>query len=287
MDFFYAATTITIGDGHIASFWHAPWIEGRKPKDIAPSIFAISERKNFTVSKGIHQDFWISKINTNVGIMVNHLSEFVELWRRVSEVHLVEGTPDDIAWKLTTSGCYTTASAYKAQFEGMVFSFMPGAVWKNSAPPKCKLFAWLILQDHVWIADRLQRRGWTNCGACQLCKREPESAAHLLFKCRYSVRIWNSIISWLGLIDVDTSLWSNFEMVKDWWLSFIYPNGTRRKSFASLVMLTSWKIWNERNARVFRNVASMPSVIVNKIKGEAVIWWTAGAKHLGSIIPRE
>jgi hypothetical protein len=51
MKFFYAATTISIGDGRIARFWHTPWLEGMKPKDTAPSIFTISTRKNFTVKQ--------------------------------------------------------------------------------------------------------------------------------------------------------------------------------------------------------------------------------------------
>lgn len=120
-------------------------------------------------------------------------------------------------------------------------------------------------------ADRLQRRGWINYGACLLCKTEPESATHLLFKCRYSLRIWNSIISWLGLTDVDTSRWSTLDTVKDWWLSFIYPNDIRQKYFASLIMLASWEIWNERSTRVFRNVVSISSAIVNKIEEKAAL----------------
>jgi hypothetical protein len=40
----------------------------------------------------------------------------------------------------------------------------------------------------------------------------------------------------------------NFKMVKDWWLDFVFVNGTRRKSFASLIMLTSWDFLSERNA---------------------------------------
>jgi hypothetical protein len=75
-----------------------PGLEGMKPKDIAPSIFAILKRKNFMVNKGMNQDFWISKIKTNAGITLQHLTEFVDLWTRVSEVHLVEGTTDDITW---------------------------------------------------------------------------------------------------------------------------------------------------------------------------------------------
>jgi hypothetical protein len=52
-------------------------------------------------------------------------------------------------------------------------------------------------------------------------------------------------------------------------------------------MLTSCEIWNERNARVFRNVSSMPMVVEAKIEGDAALWSAAGATHLGSIMPRE
>jgi hypothetical protein len=35
MEIFYAATTITLGNGRKTPFWHAPWLEGKRPKDIA------------------------------------------------------------------------------------------------------------------------------------------------------------------------------------------------------------------------------------------------------------
>jgi hypothetical protein len=41
---------------------------------------------------------------------------------------------------------------------------------------------------------------------------------------------------------VDTAHWASYDSVKEWWESVIYTNGTRRKSLASLIMLTSWKI---------------------------------------------
>jgi hypothetical protein len=45
MDIFYAATTITVGNGRKTLFWHAPWIQGRALKDIAPKIFESSSCK--------------------------------------------------------------------------------------------------------------------------------------------------------------------------------------------------------------------------------------------------
>jgi hypothetical protein len=96
MEFFYAATIITVGDGRTAKFWQTPWHHGRKPKDIAPLIFAISSRKNFTVREGLTNNFWIAKIDTNKISTSNHVVEFVELWSLIIEVQLEEGSNDSI-----------------------------------------------------------------------------------------------------------------------------------------------------------------------------------------------
>jgi hypothetical protein len=173
-------TAITIRDRRIASFWHSPWLGLTKPKDIAPSIFAISSRKNFTDNKGLLQDFWIVKLNIRDGLSINQVSKFVDLWTKINEVQLVEGTPDDITWKFTNSGSYTTSSAYKAQFEGMIDSFTMDVVWKNWAPPKHKLFAWHILQNRVWSSGRLHNRGWPNCGIANMKKGAQNGGASFL-----------------------------------------------------------------------------------------------------------
>jgi hypothetical protein len=59
------------------------------------------------------------------------------------------------------------------------------------------------------------------------------------------------------------------------------------KAMASLALLISSKIWNERNAIVFRNKHASPSVILENIKREARLWVLAGAKRLGELIPGE
>jgi hypothetical protein len=147
-------------------------------------------------------------------------------------------------------------------------------------------FVWLILRERVWTADRLQRRGWPNCGDCQLFMLKPESMVHLLFKCRYSLTIWNYIISWPGLDSTDISLWVNFDTVEEWCLSFIYLNCSRRKSVASLIVLISWEIWNKCYVRVFCSVSSLPNMVVTKVNTDVELWHMAGARHLVLIMPR-
>ena len=116
---------------------------------------------------------------------------------------------DTILWKFTSHGEYSASTAYMAQFAGHTTSIMPAAVWKGWAPPKCKFFAWLIIQNRVWTADRLHRRGWPNCNLCPLCKQVQETAAHLLFQCRFSQRVWIEVATWLGIHGDVVRSWRN------------------------------------------------------------------------------
>jgi hypothetical protein len=65
------------------------------------------------------------------------------------------------------------------------------------------------------------------------------------------------------------------------------PSTPNRKGIASIVALTSWQIWNERNARVFRHKHMPPSVLCENIKKELELWVAAGAKGVSILMLRE
>jgi hypothetical protein len=68
-----------------------------------------------------------------------------------------------------------------------------------------------------------------------------KTACHILFKCLYSIRIWNMFKDWFGLVDFDTNSCNNFEEVEGWWTTIAFAHGGRRKSIASLLMLVNWE----------------------------------------------
>jgi hypothetical protein len=49
----------------------------------------------------------------------------------------------------------------------------------------------------------------------------------------------------------------------------------------TILILVAWKIWSERNARTFKHLSTMPTIVFDRIKSEAKTWVIAGAKHLG------
>jgi hypothetical protein len=131
-----------------------------RPKDIAPKIFEIARKRKCTVKKAIDNEFWVSQLNIQGGISMEHIMHFYNLWEMLQNVHIDQGREDMIIWKLGKDGSYSASSAYKMQFLGLTTSFLPALIWKPWAPPKCKMFAWLVIQNRVWTADRLHRRDW-------------------------------------------------------------------------------------------------------------------------------
>ena len=228
---------------------------------------------------------WIANIDSSNGLSLEHIQQFANLWDKLATVALDDDVEDSIIWKFTKDGVYSASWAYKAQFEGLTTSDLVHSVWTVWAPPRCKFFSWLVLQDRIWTSNRLSRRGWPNCGLCPLCKQTQETAAHLLFQCRYTMRIWNDILLWLGMHHIITSTWAARASVREWWNGNLQIRLGSPKALGSLTMLISWEVWSERNARVFRNSAAPFMVIINKIKQEVLLWALAGAKHLGVVMP--
>jgi hypothetical protein len=159
MDIFYAATSITLGNGRMTPFWAAPWLGGRKPIDVAPLIYNISKRKSWKVCDALNGNAWVHKITLDEDFSMDHLLQFVELWSLLLHVHLDDQVEDSISWNLTANWQYSAKSAYEVQFIGSTLSIMHKTVWKVWATPKAKFFAWLLLQNRIWTADRLQKKG--------------------------------------------------------------------------------------------------------------------------------
>jgi hypothetical protein len=217
---------------------------------------------------------------------MDYLRQFVKLWGLIENIQLRDGVEDDIVWRLKANGEYSSKSAYEIQFIGAIASNMNKLVWKAWAPPKVKFFAWLLLQNRIWTADRLQARGWQNCDRCTLCNQTLETAEHLFINCRYTARIWDTIKDWVGIPLIQPANWVGLS-IDSWWNLLAGGDTPCRKAVSSLTLLITWEIWNERNARIFRNKHAPTQVVIEKIKTEARLWVLAGAKHLGNVMPGE
>ena len=60
--------------------------------------------------------------------------EYLHIWELLEGVIIQPDTPDTLIWRLSSSGCYSSKSAYEAMFIGNI-NFSPWKrVWKTWAP---------------------------------------------------------------------------------------------------------------------------------------------------------
>ncbi|KAG2569704.1 hypothetical protein PVAP13_7NG435625 [Panicum virgatum] len=284
---FAACTTITLGNGSKTKFWSDGWLQGCRPKDLAPNLYKISKRKKISVQTAFTANSWIHDIPQQPGLTTTHLSELAALWIRTQNIQLQPNQQDQISWKLTTSGQYSASSTYKAQFFGCTKIKRSSYLRNSWAPPKCKFFIWRVTQNRVWTSDRLQKRGWTHSPSCPLCRFAPESALHLLAECRYTRRVWKLIAEWTAQPTMRTQEWQPSDSVAQWWQNSATTPSVPRKAMAIMTMLVSWEIWKERNRRVFRHHETSAPDLLSLIKQEALDWVVAGAKDLATLLSRE
>nr|CAH67882.1 OSIGBa0153E02-OSIGBa0093I20.11 [Oryza sativa] len=287
-DLFAASTKITVGDGNMTRFWDSTWIDGRRPKDLMPLVYAISKNRKKSLHQGKEDDTWVDDLIFDAGstITVNLVEQLVRLWEAVRNVQLVSEEPDQIVWKFTGNGHYTASSAYHAQCLEAPSTNLNSLIWKAWAPGKCKFYVWLIIQNRVWTSDRLAIRGWQNNGHCPLCRCEAETGLHLVATCRYTKRIWHHVAGWVGYHQLEPSQWEEAHSVCQWWESLANTPNIPKKGLRSLILLVVWEIWKERNRRIFDNKEMAVGLLLAKIKEEASVWALAGAKRLRDFVPR-
>lgn len=229
---------------------------------------------------------WIRDIDHNMTQQI--IVEFLELWDKLENVVLIQSQEGRITWLHSSNGQYSAKSPYSLQFEGLTRCSTAELTWKTKVPPKCKFFIWVLLQDRVWTAARLQLREWPNEYFCQLCICNLETATHLFVDCLVVKAIWERVVIWVRTPCLQPSNWDQTENVNDWFLQLV--NGIPapvKEGMKSLVMLVIWEVWRERNRRVFMNECMQIQQVMEATHNEAKAWAYAGNNGLQQVMPMQ
>jgi hypothetical protein len=193
------------------------------------------------VRDALSEDKWIRDVDYNMTEQI--IAEFVSLWSYLHNIELSPEQEDTIIWFHTSDGQYTAKSAYNLQFLGMTTSITADTTWKTKAPPKCRFFTWLMLQNRIWTAARLQLREWPNDYFRQLCLINLETTAHLFQDCPFTIRVWDNVGRWIGISAVRPEYWDQTQDLGLWFTSISNSGCDECKDgVRSLVMLTAWEI---------------------------------------------
>jgi hypothetical protein len=170
-----------VGDGKSTNFWTDRWLQGKNIHDLASALRAAvpnSIAKKRTVQEALEGLKWVDDIRGSLQAEV--LLEFLLVWDTLQEVQLNLGVPDHHCWTLSTSGIYSSKSAYDRFFAGAIQFEPTGRIWKSWAPPRCKFFLWLASLNRYWTADHLACRGLDHPLHCLFCDQEEKTIQHIL-----------------------------------------------------------------------------------------------------------
>lgn len=136
---------------------------------------------------------------------------------------------------------------------------------------------WLAVHRKCLTADNLERRGWPSNDRCPLCLSAHEDCTHLVVHCWFTRQVWLKFREWTyaDFLVPDDS----FINTKDWWLTArkAVPKPAMQ-NFDTITILLHWRVWKERNARIFEQVASSPARVrvPDLIREDIGAWRAAG-----------
>ncbi|KAF8701016.1 hypothetical protein HU200_033908 [Digitaria exilis] len=268
---FRACTLISLGNGQRASFWHDRWLNGQSPSQIAPDLYSLAWRKHQCVATAMTNGIWkrgLRRMSTT-----DEINQYVELWGMLQQVQLND-QPDNIIWRFSANGTYSSSSAYQAQFTANFSDFDWDRLWKTRAENKCKFFGWLLLQNKLWTNDRIINTGGQANAQRPLCCSASETALHMLASCPYAQQVWSAFAS-TGIAPQQLPP-NNYRRFKQWWTSMIGPAGNRSsQEREQTVVYIAWNIWKERCRRVFDHKSLTISQLILLIRQDIQNWQTA------------
>jgi len=146
---------------------------------------------------------------------------------------------DEIHWKWTSSGEYTTKSAYQIQFDESFAKIKIFPIWKARAET--------LLHPEILTPNNLSKRNWLHDPICKLCGIELETPNHLCKDCPYSKQVWSQLKRWLHLSVLDSVAMTG--SIHGFW----------RKCRAKFYFW--WNVWKERNRRTFQQKSLQPNQV--------------------------
>uniref|UniRef100_A0A251VET6 Putative reverse transcriptase zinc-binding domain-containing protein n=1 Tax=Helianthus annuus TaxID=4232 RepID=A0A251VET6_HELAN len=139
-------------------------------------------------------------------------------------------------------------------------------VWFAQCIPRHAFMMWLIMKRKLLTQDKilqwdLSRRKNMNMMCCLLCFENFDSHPHLFFECKYSAQVWTLIRDKGGMNSV-SPIWSE---VVHWLNARSLQKRANIYVAKLLVAATAYNIWQERNARLFKNQLRPPETVSDVI----------------------
>jgi ribonuclease HI len=168
------------------------------------------------------------------------------------------------------SGSYTISEGYKL-IKAISNAFPNPTLWKEvwrfKSIPKIDMFIWTLAHNAILTGDILKKKGWEGPTRCPFCVSNEETVAHILLNCSFAREVWNlALAPWTNQVTLPNEI---PKLLLNW--QALCPFSLMKKDQLKscrgyLPKFICWKIWLERNTRVFKGKTASEAQVIAKAK---------------------
>lgn len=235
-------------NGESTSFWQDRWVDSGPPLKLRyPRLFALETIKDSKVRDMYQGGF--SNWNWRHAPRGTACDDLSSILSHISNISLVDGTPDRWFWSLDTCGCFTVKRLRSLIQSCAITDANSGVchIWNCWSPIKVNVCLWRAALDRLPTLVNLAKRGVpVENVLCPFCKRENETVSHCLIKCPASIPLWKKLESWWSCsipsdLEISSLATNAFSIISDQRIS---------KAFFATCFILVWLIWKRGNRLV-------------------------------------
>jgi hypothetical protein len=173
IDMYRSLTFVRVGNGKSTCFWLDSWL-GNKPLSIQyPTLFSHVQSPNDRVANCMSEHGWAIWFRY---IMSRRAEEELESLLGRLDSFSLNDDEDARTMRFGPDKNFLVKNCYYALNFGGVLCAGNQEIWSSLAPKKCKIFAWLTLQDHLNTKERT-----VPDSRCPFKCQANEALTHMLF----------------------------------------------------------------------------------------------------------
>ncbi|KAL0392788.1 UNVERIFIED_CONTAM: putative ribonuclease H protein [Sesamum radiatum] len=180
-----------------SSLW-SEYLHGRYCRNLHPTI--VPYNRNHSSIFGIASvifEMWLNLLSSGPWV----------------KIPIAAGQGDRIVWTESSTGDFSTKSAWEAIRQASPRRQLLDDVWHRSLRPTISVFLWRLFQDRIPVDARMQQKGFSFPSKCQCCEAE-ETVSHLFIESAAVQGVWQHFAAIFGLCLCDTG--SLTHMVHFW-----------------------------------------------------------------------
>ncbi|KAL0328088.1 UNVERIFIED_CONTAM: putative ribonuclease H protein [Sesamum calycinum] len=116
----------------------------------------------------------------------------------ICQIPIAAGQGDKIVWTGSSTGDFSTKSAWEAIRQASPRQQLLADVWHRSLRPTISIFLWRLFQDRIPVDARMRQKGFSFPSKCQCCEAE-ETVSHMFIESATVQGVWQHFAAIFGL----------------------------------------------------------------------------------------